>query len=82
MYLSHCIWNWGNIQKSGRASSQDDVDWLQHTDQVLDQLIGLGDELSRFLTLPTSSLTRHRMLNSGRIEAAEIIKVCAGVLLC
>ena len=74
IYLSHCIWDWGNVAKSGRALQ--DVNWLEHTDMVLDQLIGLGDELARFLTLPTSSLTRHRMLRSGRLEAVPLVKVC------
>ena len=74
IYLSHCIWDWGNTTNPGRVSTSD-VHWLEHTDQVLQELIGLGDELSRFLTLPTSSLTRHRMLKSGRIEAAAIIRV-------
>jgi len=42
---------------------------------VLAQLIGIGDELSRFLTLPTPSRTRHRMTHRGRKEAARTMEV-------
>jgi len=49
--------------------------WLKHTDKVLEQLVGVGDELSRVLTLPTSSRSYHRMIKKGRREAANIIEV-------
>jgi len=41
----------------------------------LDQLIGIGDELCRFLTLPSSSQSYHRTLSCGRKEAADIVAV-------
>ena len=83
-YLAHSIWNWDGGQGRDKAlcmdsvnndSNQKKMDWLKHTDQVLEHLIGIGDELSRFLTLPTSSRTYHRMLKSGRMEAAEIVEL-------
>eukprot|EP00586_Coscinodiscus_wailesii_P005059 CAMPEP_0172488142 /NCGR_PEP_ID=MMETSP1066-20121228/17538_1 /TAXON_ID=671091 /ORGANISM="Coscinodiscus wailesii, Strain CCMP2513" /LENGTH=393 /DNA_ID=CAMNT_0013255177 /DNA_START=657 /DNA_END=1838 /DNA_ORIENTATION=+ len=43
---------------------------LHHSDKTLTQLILIGDELCRFLTLPTSSLSRHRILRAGRREAS------------
>ena len=49
--------------------------WLHHSDIVLEHLVGIGDELSRFLSLPTSSRSYHRMLRSGREEAAEIVEL-------
>ncbi len=54
--------------------------WLKHTDEVLEQLVGIGDELSRFLTLPTSSRSYHRMLKSGRRKAADIVEVAYKLL--
>ncbi len=79
-YLAHSVWNWDHGQgrskaKQDQGNHQNDMDWLHHTDQVLEHLIGMGDELSRFLTLPTSSRTYHRMLQSGRMEAAEIVEL-------
>ena len=76
IYLAHCLWDWtgsGGTPSSGRAST--DVDWLRHTDSVLEHLVGIGDELTRFLTLPTYSRTRHRMTVSGRTEAARTVEV-------
>ena len=46
--------------KGGRESLREQINWQQHSDKVLEHLVGIGDELSRFLTLPTSSRTNHR----------------------
>lgn len=75
IYTSHGIWDWAgsNLESSGRVEAG--INWLQHTDLVLEQLIGIGDELSRFLTLPTSSQSHHRMLSSGMREATAIFEV-------
>mmetsp|Transcript_692 Transcript_692/g.798 ORF Transcript_692/g.798 Transcript_692/m.798 type:complete len:451 (+) Transcript_692:211-1563(+) len=67
IYLSHSIWEWGEKDKVDEK--------IKHVDEVMDHLIGFGDELSRFLTLPTSSRSFHRMLKSGRMEAAEIVEL-------
>jgi len=58
-----------------QAEAANKVVWLNHCDAVLAQLIGIGDELSRFLTLPTASRSRHRMTRSGRLEAARTMEV-------
>lgn len=50
LYLAHAFWDWS---PGGRAAAN--VDWLEHCDAVLAQLIGMGDELARFLSLPTTS---------------------------
>jgi hypothetical protein len=71
-YMAHCLWDWED-DKGGRAGAN--VDWLEHCDAVLAQLIGIGDELSRFLTLPTTSRSRHRLTRQGRREAARTIEV-------
>mmetsp|Transcript_2681 Transcript_2681/g.6195 ORF Transcript_2681/g.6195 Transcript_2681/m.6195 type:complete len:644 (-) Transcript_2681:688-2619(-) len=73
IYLGHCLWDWGKPPNAGRSTT--DCDWLRHTDSVLEQLIGIGDELTRFLTLPTYTRTRHRMMSSGRKEAARTVEV-------
>jgi hypothetical protein len=72
IYLAHSLWDWGK-PPNGRAGTN--CDWLKHTDAVLEQLIGIGDELTRFLTLPTYTRTRHRMLKIGRREAAKTVEV-------
>lgn len=72
IYLAHALWDWN--EGTGRASST--VDWIEHTDKVMAQLIGIGDELSRFLRLPTSTRSRHRMTKAGRNEASRIMTVC------
>ena len=73
IYLAHGIWNWDS--SNGRKNAMTADEWLKHTDAVLEQLVGIGDELSRFLTLPTSSRSYHRMIKSGRRKAAEIMEV-------
>lgn len=74
IYIGNAVWDWpGKGEKSGRIEAG--INWLEHTDQVLKQLIAIGDELTGFLTLPTSSHSFHRTLKSGRKEAAQIIEV-------
>jgi len=74
LFLSHCIWDWGLPPDGGKAASKD-IDWVDHADEVLKELIAIGDELCRFLTLPTTSRSRHRMTKSGRREAARTAEV-------
>jgi len=77
IYHSQGIWDWKGRDSGTHGGGRDeaDINWLHHTDQVLEQLIGIGDELCRFLTLPTSSGTYHRAMSCGRNEAAEIVEV-------
>ena len=72
LYLAHCTWDWPD--NGGRAGAKD-VIWVEHCDAVLEQLIGLGDELSRFLSLPTATKSLHRMTKQGRKDAARIMEV-------
>jgi len=78
IYLCHAIWDWNSGK--GRSEAMDAEKWLQHTDEILEQLVGIGDELCRFLTLPTSSRSYHRMLKSGRKKAAGIVEVAYRLL--
>jgi len=75
IYLAHSCWDWGS---AGRSSSG--RNWLRHADQVLLELIGMGDELRRFLTLPTMSRARHRVTRAGRREANRTVNVAYRVL--
>lgn len=72
IYLAHAFWDWD--ANGGRAGCRN-VNWLDHSDAVMAQLIGIGDELSRFLSLPTSTRSRHRLTRSGRREAARTCEV-------
>ena len=74
LLLAHCIWDWGGLPPKGKASHED-INWLEHADTVLTELISIGDEMCRFLTLPTASRSRHRMTKSGRREAARTAEV-------
>jgi hypothetical protein len=67
LYLAHCLWDWSDAN-GGRAGCKM-MNLQQHWDAVMAQLIGIGDELSRFLTLPTTSRSRHRMTAQGRCVA-------------
>lgn len=73
IFQAHALWDWNSGR--GRHDCHTDEEWIDRCDQVLDQLIGIGDELTRFLTLPTSSRTYHRMLPQGRRKAATIVEV-------
>lgn len=55
LFLAHCIWDWGE-PPDGRCASE--IDWVEHADEVLNELVSIGDELCRFLTLPTASRSR------------------------
>jgi hypothetical protein len=77
LYIAHALWDWN--EDGGRAGCKD-FDFLEHCDAVLAQLVGIGDELSRFLTLPTTSRSRHRMTKAGRKEAARTVEVAYGLL--
>ncbi|KAL7554960.1 hypothetical protein ACHAWF_018539 [Thalassiosira exigua] len=71
LFLSHCIWDWG-LPPDGRAAA--DIDWVEHADDVLNELVKIGDELCRFLTLPTTSMSRFVKLSllSEKIKLAGL----------
>lgn len=58
LFLSHCTWDWGLPPDGGKAGCTH-IDWVAHADDVLRELIAVGDELCRFLTLPTASRSRY-----------------------
>jgi len=74
LFLAHSLWDWDVPDKiEGRAGAN--VDWVGHADEVLSELVAIGDELFRFLTLPSTSRSRHRVTKSGRREAARTAEV-------
>mmetsp|Transcript_25977 Transcript_25977/g.60310 ORF Transcript_25977/g.60310 Transcript_25977/m.60310 type:complete len:203 (-) Transcript_25977:1443-2051(-) len=74
LYGSHACWDWPlKGLKSGRADTS--VDTLEHADSVLSELVDIGDDMYRYLTLPTSSRARHRMTASGVEDAAALNQI-------
>ena len=64
--------------KGGDGSEGDDtrqkpIDWLNHADDLLCQLIHLSDSLCQYLALPTASRTHHRATKLGEREAKALI---------
>jgi hypothetical protein len=78
LYLVHTMWDWDTPPK-GRASANN-MNWLNHGDEVLTNLVGIADELFRFLTLPTCSRSRHRVTYRGRQEAARTVEAAYRLL--
>ena len=74
LYSSHATWDWPLAgRKSGRAASS--IDWLELSDRMLEEIIHVGDDLCRFLTLPTASRARHNTTTGGKIEARHLKKI-------
>jgi hypothetical protein len=75
LYLAHASWDWGSNQISGRQKTSGEVNWQDNADRALGELIGMADELCRFLTLPSFSRARHRVTTWGRHEASGTVEV-------
>jgi hypothetical protein len=78
IYLAHSLWDWE--AGGGRAGNRSGYDFLEHCDGVLEQLIGMGDELARFLSLPNTSRGWNRTTNTGRAEAVRTVRAAYGLL--
>jgi hypothetical protein len=76
LYIAHSLWDW--TENGGREQS--DLDLRAHSDAVMAQIVGIGDELARFLTLPTTSRSIHRMTKQGQHEAARTVEVAYRLL--
>ena len=48
---------------------QSTVDWLAHSDQVLEEICGVCSDLTRYLTLPSFTRARHKVTQWGCTEA-------------
>ncbi|CAB9526641.1 protein Hydra magnipapillata [Seminavis robusta] len=71
LYHAHALWDWD--KGNGRANA--DLDILAHCDELLDTMYVGGEALVRFLTLPTSTLTRHQVTYHGQQEAHRTLDV-------
>ena len=80
IYSSHACWDWATSKKEGRNSRT--FDSLKHTDKLLDASIQLCSEMTRLLTLPSSSRARHRVTSFGKSEAKEIENIMNELHLC
>jgi hypothetical protein len=69
LYNAHAVWDWGKPTGTGRDES--DVDWLEHSDKFIIQLIGICEDLTRWLTLPNVTRARHKVTVWGKNEARE-----------
>ena len=74
VFLAHCLWDWAT-DNGNKGRNGTNINWIGHVDDVLTELIAMGDELCRFLTMPTTSRSRHRVTKSGRREAARTAEV-------
>lgn len=70
LYQAHSTWDWGTKPVTGRAKSS--VDWLTHSDSVLKDIFGIADDLTRYLTLPSTTRARHRVLPFARRQAVDM----------
>ena len=73
IFQQHVVADWD--QGAGRESQQPDDPFylgLDHSDEVADEIMGCFDELMRFLTLPTSTMTHHLLTKRGQRRAEHI----------
>jgi hypothetical protein len=75
LYIAHACWDWAIVGKSNVGRHASHVNWLDHSDQVLHEMIGISRELTRWLTLPTASRARHKATHRGRKECKEICSI-------
>eukprot|EP00540_Astrosyne_radiata_P023037 CAMPEP_0116850218 /NCGR_PEP_ID=MMETSP0418-20121206/16033_1 /TAXON_ID=1158023 /ORGANISM="Astrosyne radiata, Strain 13vi08-1A" /LENGTH=291 /DNA_ID=CAMNT_0004482081 /DNA_START=205 /DNA_END=1080 /DNA_ORIENTATION=- len=71
LYTAHSVWDWISVKKGG-GKVESTVDWLEHADGVLHEMVCIEQELARFLTLPNATRARHRIMHFGRAEAEEL----------
>lgn len=69
IYSAHLCWDWAKEGKpdSGRKASS--MNWMEHADAVLVEILALTSAVRRLLTLPLVSRARHRVTSAGQREA-------------
>ncbi|KAL7521862.1 hypothetical protein ACHAWX_006550 [Stephanocyclus meneghinianus] len=65
---------YGKDYKNAEGKKQ--IDFMQHSETTIRQLIQLSDALYQYLTLPTATRARHRVTSMGRTESKQILS-CA-----
>ena len=71
LYSAHASWDWRKAGKEGIGRASSTMNWLDHSDAALVEILGICHVLSRFLTLPNATRARHRITSQGRREAEE-----------
>ncbi|KAI2499985.1 hypothetical protein MHU86_14508 [Fragilaria crotonensis] len=69
IYQAHASWDWGTSLPTGRTQSK--VDWLQHSDDVLKDIMAMSHDLTRYLTMPSTSRARHRIMPLEKRQAHQ-----------
>mmetsp|Transcript_20394 Transcript_20394/g.26298 ORF Transcript_20394/g.26298 Transcript_20394/m.26298 type:complete len:407 (+) Transcript_20394:49-1269(+) len=77
LYAAHASWDWGFQADGTTGRSRSSLDSLKHSDQVLEVLLDIFGDLTRYLTLPTSTRARHKVTAAGQHEAKKILDVSA-----
>jgi hypothetical protein len=67
-YQAHASWDWGTTIPTGRSLSK--VNWLDHSDNVLKEIMMLSNDLSRYLTMPSTSRARHKVIPTSHHQAS------------
>lgn len=83
LYSAHSAWDWKKTGKpdSGREGCKD-VNWQEHADAALVEILGICHGLSRFLTLPNATRARHRITKQGTEEAKETMSLASKLYGC
>jgi len=81
IYSAHALWDWGydDPQSNDSGRKQLSVDWLAHSDEVFINICDVCSNLSRWLTLPNATRSRHRNTSCGKREAAETYRMGAAL---
>jgi hypothetical protein len=69
IYQGHASWDWGTSLPTGRTQSK--VDWLKHSDEVLKDIMAMSHDLTRYLTMPSTSRARHRIMPHEKKQAHD-----------
>ena len=72
LYAAHAVWDWGFKPDGSTGRSTSAVNWQEHCDLVVAEILNLTHDLSRWLTLPNGARARHRTTSFGRSEAEQI----------
>lgn len=76
LYLAHAEWDWKVVPPGSAGRDMcEGKEWLAHADSALVELLGIGDDLFRFLTLPGYTRARHRVTKMGREESCRTAEV-------
>jgi len=82
IYCSHACWDWKKVGKENTGRAASTVDWLDHADSAMVEILGICHILSRLLQLPTATLARHRATSSLQREADDTLFLASKLYGC